>query len=424
MSSGLAPSQARVDTSPPPVPATGPPSPPLSHGNSNSHGHSSSTGAGSTARAAQYGAPNDTNDDSADGPQPDVRDPASDPPTPTFEANQSFRPGEFVDDDDLTLHLPDKTRGHETRGPLPPIPDPYAGMEDTWSAFRDALIAHCESGKPSREFADLAAIDYKLDTTVAALSQNKPYNRYRDILACTPTRVVLRTPSLNTDPTHDYINANLITVPAVAPPLPLVLSQGPLETTTAAFWQMALQLRCATIVMLTDCIESGRAKCHAYWPGQQLKKFQFGPLSIENLEVVKQDSFTVSTLLVAHQQTGETLTLSHLHFLGWPDHGCPANADGFLHLVVEAERLQGSAPGPMLVHCSAGVGRTGIFSTVLAARKLLMTPSTPATPLELVPVRAIIEGLRRQRCPIVVQTKDQYEFIYEAIVKLLDDLLE
>lgn len=82
----------------------------------------------------------------------------------------------------------------------------------------------------------------------------------------------------------------------------------------------------------------------------------------------------------------QTQTVSHVHFLGWPDHGCPDSADGFLHLVVEAERLSRSSAGPMVVHCSAGVGRTGIFATILTARKLLLahaTPTTPASPLQV-----------------------------------------
>lgn len=140
---------------------------------------------------------------------------------------------------------------------------------------------------------------------MGARPEYKPYNRYRDIMPCTATRVVLGLPSLNADPQHDYINANLVTLPLVQPAEQVVLTQGPMANTAAPFWQMVLQLRVCTIVMLTDCVEGGRAKCDAYWPALRLGQQQHGPVAVQNIDVVVMGPFTVSTLVVSNSSTGQ-----------------------------------------------------------------------------------------------------------------------
>ena len=146
----------------------------------------------------------------------------------------------------------------------------------------------------------------KLSVKVGESAAHKPYNRYRDILAHDHTRVVLSTPSLNTDPKSDYINANMIPFPFITPPeQQLILSQGPLENTTPAFWQMVLQYRTSTIVMVTECIEGGRAKCFQYWPTQKKKKFKFGPIIVECVDCVPKGDIDITTLSVLHEGTKE-----------------------------------------------------------------------------------------------------------------------
>ncbi len=116
---------------------------------------------------------------------------------------------------------------------------------------------------------------------------------------------MLHVPSLNTNPNDDYINANLAALPLVAPPQHIVLSQGPTDTTSGAFWQMVLQLRITTLVMLTECVEGGRLKCHAYWPQQRLATQQYGPIAVQNIEAVQMGAFTVTTLVVSNGDSGE-----------------------------------------------------------------------------------------------------------------------
>ena len=144
----------------------------------------------------------------------------------------------------------------------------------------------------------------QITVTAGAAAANAPLNRYRDILPCEATRVVLATPSQNNNPACDYINANLMALPLVAPAQRLVFTQGPLDSTAPAFWQMIVQQRSPTVVMVTDCVEGGRAKCAQYWPQSPGASLQCGAYTIHNRSSTPHDSFMVSRLQVSLEGTG------------------------------------------------------------------------------------------------------------------------
>ncbi|GAB5578555.1 tyrosine-protein phosphatase non-receptor type 20 isoform X1 [Prionailurus iriomotensis] len=185
--------------------------------------------------------------------------------------------------------------------------------------------------------------------------RNRDKNRYRDVLPYDSTRVPL-------GENKDYINASYIRIMNSGEEYFYIAAQGPLPSTTDDFWQMVLENNSNVIVMITKEIEGGVVKCHHYWPISMKKPLELKNCRIfmENYQILQ--CFIIRIFQVVRKSTGTSHFIKHLQFTNWPDHGTPAPVDGFIKYVRYVRKSH--LTGPVLVHCSAGVGRTGVFLCV------------------------------------------------------------
>ncbi|XP_047442983.1 tyrosine-protein phosphatase non-receptor type 18 [Mugil cephalus] len=259
-----------------------------------------------------------------------------------------------------------------------------------------------------------------LTTEAGALKENIKKNRYKDILPYDQTRVVLSPSTSDSD--SDYINASFIQ--GATPGSCYIASQGPLSSTVTDFWRMIWQHHVKVIVMACREIEMGKRKCECYWAAEH-QTVSFGPFSVSNEEETRPNEDTVIRALnVSFQQ--ESRSLVHYQFLSWPDHEVPDETSGildFLERVRISRRADSSPllvdPSPLLVHCSAGCGRTGVFVALDYIHDLLVTKKISSD----FSIMNIVLELRRQR-PSAVQTKDQYLFIFTAVSWMLERFLK
>ncbi|XP_011644954.1 receptor-type tyrosine-protein phosphatase kappa-like [Pogonomyrmex barbatus] len=185
------------------------------------------------------------------------------------------------------------------------------------------------------------------------LPQNELKNRYRNVIAYDSTRVILE--KLPDNAYSDYINANYITGYKVDKRY--IATQGPKPNTVLDFWRMVWQENVLIICMVTNIIENGRIKCEQYWPDIGKKK-KYGDIIVLN---AKHNIFADYCIRTFHVTCGEeTRKIEHLHYTAWPDHGIPLYTHS---IVIYLKKLLAISPGdgPVVVHCSAGIGRTGII---------------------------------------------------------------
>ncbi|XP_054903710.1 tyrosine-protein phosphatase non-receptor type 3 isoform X2 [Poeciliopsis prolifica] len=239
--------------------------------------------------------------------------------------------------------------------------------------------------------------------------ENQEKNRYRDVLPYDDTRVVLLGK-------EDYINASHITV---APPesgvcLRYIAAQGPLPQTCTHFWQTVWEQQTHTIIMLTTLTERGRTKCHQYWPHPPDVK-DYGHLSVKCHSEECNLAYVTRQFTLRHKKLVEELSVTHLQYVAWPDHGVPDDPSDFL-LFISTVRERRKATEPLMVHCSAGVGRTGVLITMETALSLI-DAGWPVFPLD------IVKTLRDQRA-MMVQTTSQFQFVCEAILRVYKEKKE
>ncbi|XP_053174088.1 tyrosine-protein phosphatase non-receptor type 18, partial [Scomber japonicus] len=242
-----------------------------------------------------------------------------------------------------------------------------------------------------------------------ALKENIKKNRYKDILPYDQNRVVLSL--LTSDSDSDYINASFIK--GATSGRSYIACQGPLSNTVIDFWRMIWQHDVKVIVMACRVIEMGKKKCQCYW-AEERQSAAFGPFTVSNeMETLCNDDVIVRNLTVTFQQSSRSLV--HYQFLSWPDHDVPYEAAGVLDLLVRTRNSQGTHTGPMVVHCSAGCGRTGVICSLDYIRDLLVTKKIGAD----FSIKQIVQDIRIQR-PSAVQTKEQYQFIFIAATCMLE----
>ncbi|XP_071640948.1 uncharacterized protein [Temnothorax longispinosus] len=185
------------------------------------------------------------------------------------------------------------------------------------------------------------------------LPQNKYKNRHENLIAYDETRVILK--KLPGDTHSDYINANYIT--GYKKEKRYIATQGPEPSTVTDFWRMIWQENVLIICMLANVVENGRTKCEQYWPdiGKQNK---YGDIIVLNAKHNVYADYCFRTFNVTCGK--KTRKIEHLHYTAWPDYGVPL----YTHSVVTyLKKLLATSPGdgPVVVHCSTGVGRTGII---------------------------------------------------------------
>ncbi|KAM9351164.1 tyrosine-protein phosphatase non-receptor type 18 [Symphorus nematophorus] len=255
--------------------------------------------------------------------------------------------------------------------------------------------------------------DQGFSTEAGAQKENIKKNRYKDILPYDQSRVVLSL--LTTDSDCDYINASFIK--GASGDNKYIASQAPLSSTVTDFWRMIWEHDVKVIVMACREIEMGKKKCECYWsPVHQ--SAAFGPFNVQNQgETHPNEDLMIRNLTVTYQQDRRSLV--QYQFLSWPDHDVPYEAAGVLDLLERVRDSQGTHTSPLLVHCSAGCGRTGVICALDYVHDLLVTKQITAD----FSIKKIVLELRRQR-PSAVQTKDQYQFIFTAVTCMFERALQ
>ncbi|XP_040903375.1 tyrosine-protein phosphatase non-receptor type 11b isoform X3 [Toxotes jaculatrix] len=250
--------------------------------------------------------------------------------------------------------------------------------------------------------------------------ENKSKNRYKNILPFDTTRVEIR----ETDPDvpgSDYINANYIRSMHeegrhTEEGKVFIATQGCLQNTVIDFWKMLYQENAHVIVMTTKEIERGRNKCVRYWPNLQETKV-FGKVKVKNVDERPAQDYILRKLEVTHLDREPLRYIWHYQYLSWPDHGVPNEPGGVLWFLEEVNRTQNTIPktGPIVVHCSAGIGRTG---TIIVIDILIDIINRQGLDCDI-DIPKTIQRVRQQRSGMV-QTEAQYKFIYMAVQQYID----
>ncbi|KAM9376093.1 receptor-type tyrosine-protein phosphatase beta-like [Pholidichthys leucotaenia] len=258
----------------------------------------------------------------------------------------------------------------------------------------------------AEEFEDLKVVGTGQAKIHASHVENKPKNRYNNVLPYDSSRVKLSI--IHGSPYDDYINANYM--PGYNSRKEFIAAQGPLPTTVKDFWRMIWEKNVQTLVMLTRCNEQGRVKCEQYWESGTK---HYDNITVTTTSEIPLDDWIIRDFDIKNVKTAETRSVRHFHFTAWPDHGVPETTElliSFRHLVRE-HMNQYSRHSPTVVHCSAGVGRTGTF---IAIDRLLFQIERE----NKVDVYGIVHDLRMHR-PLMVQTEDQYVFLNQCALDII-----
>uniref|UniRef100_A0A8C3PNJ9 protein-tyrosine-phosphatase n=1 Tax=Calidris pygmaea TaxID=425635 RepID=A0A8C3PNJ9_9CHAR len=242
--------------------------------------------------------------------------------------------------------------------------------------------------------------------------ENKAKNRYKNILPFDTTRVALQDVDESV-PGSDYINANYIkSIPEDGRNSEhckiYIATQGCLQTTVNDFWAMVYQENSHVIVMTTKEVERGRNKCFRYWPDKGCTK-EYGCISVRNVSEREAQGYYLREL--------EILLVKHYQYFSWPDHGVPNEPGGVLSFLDQVNRAQRSIPGtgPIIVHCSAGIGRTGTIIVIDILVDIIHRQGLDCD----IDIPKTIQMVRRQRSGMV-QTEAQYKFVYMAVQQYIE----
>ncbi|XP_074826331.1 receptor-type tyrosine-protein phosphatase T isoform X3 [Natator depressus] len=232
--------------------------------------------------------------------------------------------------------------------------------------------------------------------------ENRNKNRYGNIISYDHSRVRLQL--LDGDPHSDYINANYID--GYHRPRHYVATQGPMQETVKDFWRMIWQENSASVVMVTNLVEVGRVKCVRYWPDDTEV---YGDIKVTLIETEPLAEYVIRTFTVQKKGYHEIREIRQFHFTSWPDHGVPCYATGLLGFVRQVKFLNPPEAGPIVVHCSAGAGRTGCFIAIDIMLDMAENEG-------VVDIFNCVRELRSQRVNLV-QTEEQYVFVHDAILE-------
>ncbi|XP_035861576.1 receptor-type tyrosine-protein phosphatase F isoform X26 [Sander lucioperca] len=232
---------------------------------------------------------------------------------------------------------------------------------------------------------------------------NKPKNRYANVIAYDHSRVVLT--SVDAVPGSDYINANYID--GYRKQNAYIATQGPLPETLSDFWRMVWEQRSNTIIMMTRLEEKSRVKCDQYWPSRGTETY--GMIQVTMLDTVELATYSVRTFALYKNGSSEKREVRQFQFMAWPDHGVPEYPTPILAFLRRVKACNPPDAGPMVVHCSAGVGRTGCFIVIDAMLERMKHEKS-------VDIYGHVTCMRAQR-NYMVQTEDQYIFIHEALLE-------
>uniref|UniRef100_A0A7M4ELV5 Tyrosine-protein phosphatase non-receptor type n=1 Tax=Crocodylus porosus TaxID=8502 RepID=A0A7M4ELV5_CROPO len=245
---------------------------------------------------------------------------------------------------------------------------------------------------------------------VAKYQENRNRNRYRDVSPYDHSRVKL----LNTE--NDYINASLVVTEEAQ--RNYILTQkykGPLPNTCCHFWLMVWQQKTKAVVMLNRIVEKDSVKCAQYWPTKEEEVMMFKETGFR-VRLVSEDIksyYTVHLLQLENISSGESRMITHFHYTTWPDFGVPESPASFLNFLFKVRESGSLNPehGPAVIHCSAGIGRSGTFSLVDTCL-VLMEKKDPFC----VDIKKVLLDMRKYRMGLI-QTPDQLRFSYMAVIE-------
>ncbi|XP_029886332.1 FERM and PDZ domain-containing protein 2 isoform X4 [Aquila chrysaetos chrysaetos] len=267
------------------------------------------------------------------------------------------------------------------------------------------LQLRIENQEVLKEFMALECVKPTDDCTTGKAPENQDKNRYRDILPYDKTRVPL-------GEKNGYINASYITMKVGEEEHFYIITQGPLPSTMADFWQMVWESESDLIAMMTKEVELGQVQCHRYWPEPphdaiDLANFH---LRLDNYQIV--EYFVIRIIEIINKQTEEKRTISHLQFTTWPDHNTPKLAEQLVKFICYMRKVHST--GPIVAHCSTGIGRSGILLCVEVLLSYIEKDLCFS-------IKQIVRDLRNQRFGMI-QTKDEYLFCYEVVLEVLQNL--
>ncbi|XP_074082245.1 receptor-type tyrosine-protein phosphatase beta isoform X1 [Macrotis lagotis] len=261
----------------------------------------------------------------------------------------------------------------------------------------------------SKEYEDLKEVGRNQSCDTALLPENRGKNRYNNILPYDTTRVKLS--NVDDDPCSDYINASYI--PGNNFRREYIATQGPLPGTKDDFWKMSWEQNVHNIVMVTQCVEKGRVKCDHYWPADQ-DSLYYGDLIVQMLSESVLSEWTIREFKIcSEEQLDANRLIRHFHYTVWPDHGVPETTQSLIQFVRTVRDYINRTPGagPTIVHCSAGVGRTGTF---IALDRILQQLDSK----DSVDIYGAVHDLRLHRVHMV-QTECQYVYLHQCVRDVL-----
>ncbi|XP_048841091.1 tyrosine-protein phosphatase non-receptor type 14-like [Brienomyrus brachyistius] len=304
------------------------------------------------------------------------------------------------------------------------MPVPENQPEDLSKSSTDELCKVLERKvQEERVFTEYEQIPKKkaeCAVTTAMLPENVERNRFRDVVPYEENRVELvPTKENNTG----YINASHIKVMISGEEWHYIATQGPLPNTCQDFWQMVWEQGVNVIAMVTAEEEGGRCKSHRYWPklGSKHNSATHGKFKVTTKFRTDSGCYATTGLKVKHLLSGQERTVWHLQYTDWPEQGCPEYVQGFLSYLEEIQSVRRhtnsmldtsrSLNPPIVVHCSAGVGRTGV---VLLTELMISCVEHN----QKVDIPGMLGRLRQQRM-LMVQTISQYKFVYQVLIQFL-----
>ncbi|XP_062618537.1 receptor-type tyrosine-protein phosphatase kappa-like isoform X1 [Saccostrea cucullata] len=274
-------------------------------------------------------------------------------------------------------------------------------VEDLWDYVKANKINEAEGLK--REYRLIPA-GLTASCEIAKKTENKDKNRYGNIIAYDHSRVILK--PVNGDIHDDYTNANFIE--GYKKPKAYIAAQGPTKSTMNDIWRMVWEEKSKTVIMLTNPTETGKKKCEQYWPDAGETK-EYAGIKVKQVSIESLPDFSIRTFHI--QKDGENRTIKQFHYTTWPDHGVPRFGHSLLLMRQKIRAYDPLNNGPPIVHCSAGVGRTGTYIAVDVNLE-------EAKHEGIIDVHNFVQLMRTQRVNMV-QTLEQYIFVYDVLLEAL-----